>query len=381
MTDRKPRLSFGAGALRAIPAILTKRKVRKVLLVSGASAYSGSGAQKIFPALMRDYEVIRFSQFTSNPNIDEVATAIRLVRETHCDAVLAVGGGTALDIAKAAALLAAQEDSAREHILSTSALQPRRCLLVLVPSTAGSGSEMTSFAAIYVNGKKTSFDHRLLLADYAIVDPDLTIGLPARIAASAGMDAICQAIESLWSIRSTGRSRRLAAESLKLALSHIEEFCTRRTLISRTAMARAALLAGMAINITRTTAPHAVSYSLTSRFHVPHGHSCALTLPAFLIYNASVAERDVRDPRGVRWVKRRIREILQLLAVDSPEAGRLKLIQVIQATKLESRLSDLGLGLEAIDWIVTNGYDLDRAANNPRQLTRAGLRDVLAFSL
>ena len=381
MSVGKPYVYFGTGAIRRLPVILAKNKVRTILLISGTAAYSGSGVEQIFPSLMCDFEVARFSQFTTNPTIDEVTTAARLVRETQCDAVVAIGGGTALDIGKAAALVAAQDRSPTEQVLSTQLSQRRKCLLGLVPTTAGSGSEMTSFCAIYVNGKKTSFDHPFLIADFVVVDPDLTVGLPVRVAASAGLDAISQAIESIWSLRSTYKSRRLARKSLKLALRHIETYCAQRTSMSRTAMARAALLSGLAINITRTTAPHAVSYSFTSKFGIPHGHGCALTLPAFLLYNASVTEGDIRDSRGVGWVRKRIREILQLLAVDSPEAGRLQLMQLINSIGLESRLSALGLGPEAIDCIVTSGYDLDRAANNPRDLTAAGLREVLVLSL
>jgi alcohol dehydrogenase len=304
-----------------------------------------------------------------------------MVRDARCDAVVAIGGGTALDIGKTAALLAEQERSPADHLRATLPLRARRCLLVLAPSTAGSGSEMTCFSVTYVDGIKRSLDDPLLVADYAIVDPNLTVGLSARVAASAALDALSQAIESFWSVRSTSDSRRLAAESLRLGLKHIEAFCTRPTPIHRAAMARAALLAGRAINVTRTTAPHAISYALTTSFGVPHGHSCALTLPAFLQYNASATDSDVADPRGLRWLQQRMGEILHLLGAHDPEAGRLRLIQIISNTGLESRLSALGLGSVAIERLVAGGFDMGRAANNPRRLTADGLRKVLTLSL
>jgi len=145
-------------------------------------------------------------------------------------------------------------------------------------------------------------------------------------------------------------------------------------------MARAALLAGQAINITRTTAPHAVSYALTTLFNIPHGHSCALTLPAFLLYNSQVSDSDVLDSRGVEWVRQRTREILEMLGANDPEEGRRRLLQVVQDTGLESRLSCLGLGEPEIQRVLDFGFDWNRASNNPRRLNDAGLREVLALA-
>ena len=145
-------------------------------------------------------------------------------------------------------------------------------------------------------------------------------------------------------------------------------------------MAQAALLAGQAINVTRTTVPHAVSYALTTLFNIPHGHSCALTLPAFLLYNAQVSEPDVLDPRGVEWVRQRIKEVLELLHVSSAEEGRAQLLRVVEDTGLESSLSRLGLGAADVERILNFGFDWNRASNNPRRLTEAGLREVLTLA-
>jgi len=325
--------------------------------------------------------VTRFSEFASNPTLAEVDMAARMIKKTRSEAVVAIGGGTALDIAKAATLLAAQESSVADHLDTRRPLRRRDCLLIFVPTTAGSGSEMTSFAVIYVKGRKKSLDHPLLVGDYVIVDPELTASLPAKIAASAGLDALCQAIESLWSVRSTAESRKIAAKALRLALKHIEKFCSERSRVDRLAMARAAHLAGKAINLTRTTAPHAISYALTTMFGISHGHSCALTLPAFLRYNAAVQGSDVADPRGLRWVQQRVRDILELLDVPDPEAGRLRLIKLVENVGLESSLSAFGLGYAAIERILNYGFDAERAGNNPRRLSTDGLREVLLLSL
>jgi alcohol dehydrogenase len=351
-----------------------------LLLISGQHAYCGSGAEELLSLLAADFEITRFSEFTPNPKLSEVEMAARRVYDTRCDAVVAIGGGTALDIAKAAALFAVQDRSVADHLHNPLPLRKRDCVVILVPTTAGSGSEATSFCVIYVEGVKKSLDDPLLQADYAIVDPDLTANLPTEIAASSGLDALCQAIESFWSVRSTSESRRFAATALQLTLKHLESFCGQRSHQDRMGMARASHLAGKAINITRTTAPHAISYGITAMFGIPHGHACALTIPAFLKYNASAVEGDVADPRGLVWVQSRIKEILEVLHAPNAEMGRLRLIRLIEGVGLQPSLTGVGLGAEEIDRLAAYGYDLDRASNNPRRLTAAGVREVLFLS-
>jgi alcohol dehydrogenase len=376
-----PRIHFGAGEVCILPRLLKENGARNVLLVSGKSAYERSGVEHLLKSSSAGIQLHWFSDFTSNPKIEQVELAIEEIRQKACDAVVAIGGGTALDIAKSAAVLAAQQVGALECLIQQRVLRQRQCLLVLAPTTAGTGSEVTSFSTIYVNRSKHSLDDPALLADHAIVDPELTVGLPQRTAASAALDAISQAMESLWSIRSTESSLHNAREALRLGLRHIKQFCMYPGPENRTAMARAALLSGYAINVTRTTAPHAISYALTTLFDIPHGHSCALTLPGFMLYNAKVSESDVADPRGVAWVKQRIQEAVEMLQGNSVEEGQAQLLRLIAETGLESRLSDLGLGAGDIERIVEFGLDQRRASNNPRRLNTHGLREVLRLSL
>ncbi len=376
----RPQIHFGAGEFCKLPRILSEHGIRNLLLVSGDSARKASGVEKLLAPLAGSLQVHRFSDFSSNPTIEQVEAAVRTVREQRCDAVVALGGGTAIDIGKAAAALAAQQRAALDCLREPRPLPSRQCLLVAAPTTAGTGSEVTSFSVIYIEGRKYSLDDQALLPDHAIVDPELSVGLPPRTAASAALDAISQGIESLWSVRSTEGSRAHAREAVEGGLKHIKEFCRQPGPASRTAMARAAMLAGQAINVTRTTAPHAVSYALTTLFNIPHGHSCALTLPAFLLYNAQVSESDLLDPRGVEWVRQRIQEVLDLLHAGSAEEGRAQLLRVVEDAGLESSLSGLGLGEPDIQRILNFGFDWNRAGNNPRRLTEAGLREVLRLA-
>jgi alcohol dehydrogenase class IV len=377
----RPQVHFGAGKLAILPLLLKASGARSVLLVSGKSAYLRSGTEQVLNSALQGTRVHWFHEFTSNPTIEQVQAAVEKSRENACDAVVAVGGGTALDIAKAAAALADQKLGALDCLLYERRLRPRKRLLILAPTTAGTGSEVTRFSTIYVNQSKHSLDDPALLADHAIIDPELTIGLPQRIAASAALDAISQAMESLWSVGSTESSLCNAREALQLGLKYIRKFCMDPDPESRGAMARAALLSGYAINVSRTTAPHSVSYALTMLFGIPHGHSCALTLPGFMSYNVNVSDSDIADPRGVVWVQDRIHEAVAMLEVNTVDEAQTKLGRLIAETGLEPHLSDLGIGENDIERVVNFGFDQKRAKNNPRRLSAQGLRDVLRLSL
>src|SRR3712207_9423070 len=136
---------------------------------------------------------------------------------------MGVGGGTALDIAKSVRLLAAQGSDPRRCVTGAEPITARGVPLIAVPTTAGSGSEATQFAVVYIDGVKHSLDHPWVRPDYSVVDPALSLGLPAAIAASTGMDALAHAIESYWSVRSTDESRRYAADAISLAMARSEE--------------------------------------------------------------------------------------------------------------------------------------------------------------
>jgi alcohol dehydrogenase class IV len=372
------RVHFGDGALSALPGVLASCRARRVLLVCGQGSYESSGARQAVEELLDGLQVARFSGFSANPKLEDVERGIRMVRQEEPDTVLAIGGGTAMDIAKTVAVLADEEGEPRDYV---ERLRPlggrRRRSLVLVPTTAGTGSEVTCFGVIYVDRVKHSLDHPCLAADAALVDPQLTRSMPPRLTAVTGLDTLSQAVESYWSLRSTAESRAWAAQALRLVLEHHEDACLRPTPAARTGMARAALLAGRAINVTRTTAPHAVSYPMTGLYDVPHGHACALTLPRFFLYNAAVSEADCLDPRGAEFIRQRMAELLALLAAGSPAEACAGIEDRMRRCGLETRLSELGLDGAARERIVDLGFNPDRVGNNPRRLDPAGLRAIL----
>ena len=143
-------------------------------------------------------------------------------------------------------------------------------------------------------------------------------------------------------------------------------------------MSIAANYAGKAINITKTTACHSISYPITSYFNIPHGHAVALTLPSMIVFNSEVTENDNLDPRGVDYVKKTMRELLSFLSASDFIEAKEKTSQLMQNIGLKTRLKDLGITSQAdIDLIIKNGFKPDRVKNNPRKLTEHQLRRIL----
>jgi alcohol dehydrogenase class IV len=249
--------------------------------------------------------------------------------------------------------------------------------VIAIPTTAGSGSEATHFAVVYRDGEKHSVAHASLRPAAAIVDPALTANLPPDLSAHSGLDALCQAVESIWSIHATEDSLAPAQAALALTWQHLETAVNEPTPAARSAMAWGAHLAGQAINLTQTTAPHAMSYTLTSAFGIPHGAAVALTLGPVLAFNARVNEADCVDCRGPESVQERLAIICETIGVNSPEHADAVFRNKVVAVGCPVTFS--GAGIEGTDLIdrICNQVNPERLANNPRRLTPAAMREML----
>lgn len=370
---------LGIGSVEYLRQILAEEKPKSIFLVRGRDSYRSSGAQEKLAPLLGHYKTTSFMDFSSNAKLGDVEKGIALFREHQSDFTIAVGGGSALDLAKAITLLADCPEKPADYIQNIqkkAAPHNRRIPLVAIPTTAGTGSEATHFAAIYIDKKKYSLAHPSLVPDYAIIDPSLTFSLPRYQTACTGMDALSQAIESYWSIYSTEKSKQYAREAITVALAHLETAVCNPDPISRVAMARGANLAGKAINISFTTACHAISYPVTSYFNIPHGHAVALTLPEMVVYNAKVNTNDCQDRRRVSYVQQALHDIEILFGVSSPWEVKQRLEELFDRIHLPRKLREVGIVQEGITTIITHSSP-QRMGNNPRKITEQSLRQML----
>jgi alcohol dehydrogenase class IV len=360
-----------------VDALLDDLRASSVFLVADAGAYEASGASEILEPILRNRGNDRFSGFDPNPKWQEVLACADAIRKHTPDVVLVVGGGTAIDIAKLANWFAAQLVSPKSILIGQLYDPIPAPPLIAIPTTAGTGSEATHFSVVYVDGNKHSIAHELMRPDAVIVDPALTANLPPDITAHSGLDALCQAIESIWSIHATDHSLKYAQEALLLTWTNLEAAVNNTSPEARAAMARGAYLAGQAINLTKTTAPHALSYIFTSEHGIPHGPAVALTLGSMIAYNGLVNEKDCVDSRGPEAVQKRLGIICKTMKADSPEQAGTLFRQRVEAVGCPVTLHDAGIEGAGLIEQICGQVNLERLANNPRRLTPAVIREFL----
>ena len=368
---------FGSGALGQLPEVLAELDTESLFLVTGRASFQASGAADAIKELSRDFTIEQFSEFQANPRLADVERGVQQFRQSGCQLLVAVGGGSVIDMAKLIGLLSAQQAAPRDIIVADAAVDRPSPPLIAIPTTAGSGSEATHFAVVYVDGQKYSLADDSLLPTCSIVDPALTESMPSYQTAVTGLDALCQAVESMWSVGATDASRQYSVEAIQLVLEHLADAVHRPQPANRTGMSLAANLAGKAINITKTTAPHAISYTMTSQFGVPHGHAVAVLLGPVMSYNAEVTADDVVDPRGVESVQKTMQQLCDLFECADAEAACDRIRALITSLGLPASLTELGICSSQDLHKICDNVNLQRLANNPRRLDADSLSAVI----
>ena len=288
----------------------------------------------------------------SGPNVEEaeVEEAYKRFLKEPSAAVVAIGGGSVMDLAKAIIYKQVQGNQEIPFFLAA-------------PTTAGSGSEATQFAVIYKDKKKLSLEHAALLPQLVILDPNLIKSLSRYQFAVSGMDVLCQSIEALWNKNVTENARQYATESIKLwnesFLPAVKK--TNQEVVEK--MLMSSHLAGKAISITRSTGPHAMSYYLTSHHDVPHGHAVALFLPLFFIYNQPSPE------------------ICATIGAENPEEAKEIVQEIMKQAGLAITLAELGIDKAAIADKLVDEVNEDRFSNNPVAFNREMLIGLIKTHL
>lgn len=354
--------------------ILSSLQAENIFLVTGKHSYNLSGADDIINNLSSSFSFTRFSDFQSNPQLTDVEKGITLFNKERFDATLAIGGGSVIDIAKLITSLAFQPDTPSSFIQRSLPLQQKPIPLIAIPTTAGSGSEATHFAVVYIHKKKYSLAHQWILPSFTILDPNLSMNLPSSITASSGMDALCQAIESYWSIYSTDKSKKLATKAIKIVLQHLLSIYESPTIEGRLALLKAAHLAGQAINITKTTAAHAFSYPFTTHFGIPHGHAVSLTIGDLIVFNSHVSSEDISDSRGVLYVQQSLTKLYFLLGTEDAQSARTIIHELMTNIGLATSFQDMKIDIKENWDLISRSFNLDRLRNNPRLFSPATLK-------
>ena len=256
----------------------------KIFVITGRNSFYKTKANKIFSKLFKTKKIHFYFKKSSVPEVKECKIISNLIFQFNPDIILGIGGGTVLDYSKIVSCVSNSEMINKKIILGKVKFFKKYPLCV-IPTTAGSGAEVTSNSVIYIDKKKFSFENTSLLPDYFLLIPNFVLRASKKIKASSGFDAISQAIESLISLKSTNQSVMHAKKSLNLSLKYFFDFLNKPNNTNSLKMSIAANFSGKAINISKTTAPHAVSYPFTSYFGISHGHAVSLTIDKFLLFN------------------------------------------------------------------------------------------------
>ncbi|HOS45742.1 MAG TPA: phosphonoacetaldehyde reductase [Paludibacter sp.] len=369
---------IGFDSIKYLDQALSQYKARKIFLVRGKESFKTSGAESILKPFLAGYSVDHFICNEPNPKIEDIERGIEVFKTQNPDVVIACGGGSIIDTAKLISFFGTNNIAPQDWFCEKTMKIERKITLIAIPTTAGSGSEATQFAVLYIGNEKHSIDHPTMLSDTAIIDPVFTMNLPPYITASSGMDALSQAIESYWNINSTDESKVFAAYAIGLIYPNIVEAVNDPKISNRLAMAEGAHWAGKAINLTRTTAVHAISYPITSYFGIPHGHACGLILPEMFHYIAGVTENDLLDKRGKEYVLSTLNEIAQFMGENDRQNVPKRIYMIMKNVGLETNFKTLGIKSENdMDTIINHGFNPARVKNNPRLLTKENLKHLL----
>lgn len=313
--------------------------------------------------------VVVFDQFTSNPLYEDVCKGVELFNANRCDAIVAVGGGSTIDVAKCIKLYC-KMDPGQNYLQQE--YRDSGVPLIAVPTTAGTGSESTRYAVIYFEGKKQSVTHDSIIPNYAILEPKLLKSLPLYQKKCTMLDALCQGIESMWSVNSTDESRVFSKIAIDLIMHHWQDYIEQNSAEAAEAIMQAANYAGRAINITQTTAPHAMSYKLTSMYGLPHGHAVALCLPEVWMYMLEHPEKCI-DPRGEDHLAFVFEWLGQIMGCDSPYKGLMMFRAIMFGLDMPQPQSK---DREAELDILTKSVNPERLRNNPVSLEEEIIHEI-----
>jgi len=346
----------GKKSYKQLADILKSLGSKKCLFVCGKNSFDALNIQKFINTECPEY--IRFSEFSPNPKYEQVCKGIEAFNDNDCDAIVAIGGGSAIDVAKCIKLFCkmnSKENYLKQDFVDT------KVPLIAVPTTAGTGSESTRYAVIYYNDEKQSVTHHSIVPDYAVLDSSLLKTLPIYQKKCAMLDALCQGIESWWSVNSTDESKKYSKMAVEKIMQNWKQYIFEEDEAAAEQIMLGSNYAGRAINITQTTAPHAFSYKLTSLYGIPHGHAVAICLPVIWLFMFNHVDKCI-DARGASYLDRIFNDIANAMGLSSPS----KAIELFKQIMSEMEFQQPVSNNRKEDLIVlTSSVNPVRLKNNP----------------
>ncbi|MEW6446520.1 MAG: iron-containing alcohol dehydrogenase [Bacillota bacterium] len=373
------RVLFGPGSTYRLGEE-ARRFGSRVLLVTGRRSLKETGnfERVTSPFAVSKLEVSFFDGVDPEPALDCVEEVRRFARDEKCDVIVGAGGGSVLDVAKAAAGLFYEEGCVKDYFYGREVIKPKHPWIA-VPTTAGSGSEATTNAVLIDReaGKKQSLRHPFWLPDVAVVDPILTMAQSRELTARAGLDALTHAIEAYTCRFTNPLSLAVSVEAVRLIVQNIyTAYTVSRNRDARERMMQGSFLAGMAIQNAGVGAVHAIAHVIGARYRLPHGLVCGVLLPYVMEFNLPLVE----EKYGALGIAA---GVVPAGTETGVAAGRF--VEYIRRLSdklgLPRRISELGVEEADLDGLVEETLPANSLKTNPRRVTREELHDILRKAL
>ena len=356
-----------------IKKFINDNSFKKIFVLCGKKSFVSSGAEELFKNKSNNKDIKLFYKKSELPILEELIEIINNIKNFKPDLILAIGGGSVIDYAKIANVVDVRSDLANLIENYSYPFKEKYTKLAVIPTTAGSGAEVTSNAVIYVRGIKHSFESELLIPDHYFLIPEFLITAPNKIKASAGFDSIAQALESLISKKSNEQSVEYALKSLRISTKSYISFLNNPNFKNAAEMSISANLAGKAISISKTTVPHAVSYPFTSLFNISHGHAVSLFFEKFFNFNY----KNLKSSETSFDLKKRFDLIFTQLEVNNINEFKLKISKIKKQAKLEEDLVKLNIDVKSNSEKIFKGINLLRLGNNPIKINKKDIYKII----
>ena len=356
---------FGDNTFSQIPLSTVQLQAKNALLVLGGHLKHSGTAGILRKALIeKGIKVTVYPNLIATSDVVTINDLTDYCRHHQFDLLIAVGGGAVMDSVKCSGVLSVNNGAILEYVTGRKVIGNKRIPVIAAPTTAGTGAEVTPFAVVWGTDKKYSFAHQLVSPTVAVVDPRLTYGLPKKISAEGGIDALTQSIEALWSKKHHLIADIYAIEAIQLVINNLMKALSDDK-NARKAMSRAALFSGLAIRHTATTINHALSYPLTIHHHITHGQAVGVTLPTIMNIIIPILTEE------------RQKKILNAFGADTVLKASGRVLDLMRKCHLKTTLGELGVQSEDIPVIIAEGYDPVRMGNSPWIPPKEKLNDLL----
>lgn len=350
---------IGWGAIQHLNEEVIALGVKKILVVTDPFLVDLGMIDGILNQLGSNFEISLYTKVSPEPSLAMGEELVTYTRENNLELVIGIGGGSALDLAKIAAVLATHDGQVKDYLnlSGTKQLENKGLPKILIPTTSGTGSEITNISVLALENTKDVVTHDYLLADVAIVDPELTLSLPPKITASTGVDALTHAIEAYVSVNASPTTDALAIKAIQLISKSIRKAVHEgHDIQARTDLSYGSYLAGLAFYNAGVAGVHALAYPLGGKFHLAHGESNAVLLPYVMGYIRSSCKKRMTDIYGALGYNS-----MQL----SEEEASIKCVK-----ELRHLVKDVGIPLTLKEFKIkeTDLQDLTKDALNQKRL-------------